>query len=165
MNSLLRDVEEYLVTYSMAVTRFGMEVSGDTRLVSDMRNGRTPGAKLRSKIIAYMADEGASGRQPKLPRTPVWDEAKDHALWQMVSEGTARRVIAKELGLTLSAIHNRINRLAEERLPDRAGRLVDVIWRQSGCFPAEPRPRPVQGRYPFLNHRTVAELIASGAIT
>ena len=61
---LLRRVELYLRRSGMPPTRFGREAVRDPRLVSDLRNGREPGAAIRGRVTAYLDEQ-----EPRLGRT------------------------------------------------------------------------------------------------
>jgi hypothetical protein len=52
---LLSRIERYLRTTGTAASRFGKDVAGDPRLVSDMRRGRRPHSPLRHRIEAQIA--------------------------------------------------------------------------------------------------------------
>jgi hypothetical protein len=47
-------IERYLRETGIAATLFGRLVAGDPRLVSDLRHGRTPGARLSARIECQM---------------------------------------------------------------------------------------------------------------
>lgn len=51
---LLRKVERFLVATGMSPTRFGREVAGDPRLVSDLRRGREPRRALVECMEHFM---------------------------------------------------------------------------------------------------------------
>lgn len=51
---VLRRIETYLRKSGKSPTRFGRELANDPRLVFDMRRGREPGARLRTRIEAYL---------------------------------------------------------------------------------------------------------------
>jgi hypothetical protein len=53
--TILRKIELYLRASGVTPTRFGRDVAGDPRLVSDMRNGREPGVKMCALINAYLS--------------------------------------------------------------------------------------------------------------
>ncbi|WP_315760734.1 hypothetical protein [Sphingomonas sp. Y38-1Y] len=53
---LLPRIEAHLKATGIPVTRFGRTVARDPRLVLDMRRGREPGASMRARIEAYLAD-------------------------------------------------------------------------------------------------------------
>ena len=110
----------------MSASRFGRCVANDSRLVFDLRKGRGIKPGIATKVRSYMSAENTW--QP-MPKSKIWDDAKDTALWEAVSQGKRRRHIAAEMGLSTIAVDNRISRLADERLPFRPHgmRLVDAI--------------------------------------
>lgn len=58
---LLPRIEAHLRESGTPVTRFGRRVAHDPRLVLDMRRGREPGASMRARIEAYLAQEDGDG--------------------------------------------------------------------------------------------------------
>jgi len=52
--ALLRRIERFLRANAMPATRFGREAANDPKLVSDLRNGRQPGAKLVVRVDAFI---------------------------------------------------------------------------------------------------------------
>jgi hypothetical protein len=52
---LLKKIEDFLKATGMPWTKFGRIVAHDPRLVGDMRNGRTPGPDLVSRIEFYIS--------------------------------------------------------------------------------------------------------------
>jgi hypothetical protein len=51
---LIRKIETFLRRTGMPATRFGHLAAGDRSLVRDLRNGRTPRAKLESRVEHFM---------------------------------------------------------------------------------------------------------------
>jgi hypothetical protein len=51
---LMREIEKYCENKQMSFSTFGRLVARDPRLVWDMRNGRSIGAKLLERIIAHL---------------------------------------------------------------------------------------------------------------
>ncbi|MDF8332287.1 hypothetical protein [Novosphingobium cyanobacteriorum] len=51
---LIWKVERYLARSGMPETKFGRLAAGDPRLVSDLRNGREPRAKLTLRVEHFM---------------------------------------------------------------------------------------------------------------
>jgi hypothetical protein len=51
---ILRRIEIFLKESGMPATRFGREAAGDPRLVSDLRRGRSAGARLCRRVEAYI---------------------------------------------------------------------------------------------------------------
>lgn len=51
---LLRRIELYLRESGIPPTRFGREAVRDPRLVHDLRRGREPGARIVSRIDAFI---------------------------------------------------------------------------------------------------------------
>ncbi len=59
---LLSVAERYIRKNKVSATRVGRESVGDPRLIFDMRNGRNLGAKIESRLSAYlMRDAGDAG--------------------------------------------------------------------------------------------------------
>ena len=56
--ALLAQVERYLKRSGVTPTRFGREVAGDPCLITDMRRGREPRGKLRTRILHRIGDPG-----------------------------------------------------------------------------------------------------------
>lgn len=52
---ILRDIETYLNVTGMPPTLFGRLVARDPRLVYDLRRGRQPGARMRARIVTFIA--------------------------------------------------------------------------------------------------------------
>ena len=52
--TLLRQIERYLRESGIPATRFGREAVRDPRLVFDLRRGREPGARIASRIDAFI---------------------------------------------------------------------------------------------------------------
>ena len=51
MPPLIEIIERHLAATGTKPTRFGRAVTGDPRLVFDLRRGRRPRAKLRERIL------------------------------------------------------------------------------------------------------------------
>lgn len=51
---LLRTIERFLKETGMPATRFGREAVRDPSLVLDMRNGREPGERTKSRVEHFM---------------------------------------------------------------------------------------------------------------
>jgi hypothetical protein len=56
MMTLLRKIELYMSTTGTSPTRFGRESVRDPQLVFDMRKGRCPRGRLRSRINRYLGE-------------------------------------------------------------------------------------------------------------
>jgi len=95
-------------------------------LIFDLRKSRGVRPEVKAKVLSYIA---SGDTWQSLPKSKLWDDAKDAALWDAVAQGKPRKAIAAELGLSLVTVYNRINRLADERLPFRPHgmRLADAI--------------------------------------
>jgi hypothetical protein len=52
--SLQRRIEHFLKRTRISATRLGLDVTGDPKLVFQIRDGRVPRAWMESKIMAYM---------------------------------------------------------------------------------------------------------------
>jgi hypothetical protein len=52
--SLRRRVEQFLKRTRISATRMGLDVTGDPKLVFEIRKGRTPRPRTEAKIAAYM---------------------------------------------------------------------------------------------------------------
>ncbi len=52
--SLRRRMEQFLKRTRTSPTRLGLEVTGDPRLVFQIRKGRVPRPLMEAKILAYM---------------------------------------------------------------------------------------------------------------
>ena len=55
---LLRRIERHLRETGTPPTRFGRLAVSDPRLVGDLRRGREPGARMITRVDAYIADHG-----------------------------------------------------------------------------------------------------------
>ena len=55
---LIWKVERYLAKSGMPETKFGRLAAGDPRLVSDLRSGREPSAKLTLRVEHFMNNFG-----------------------------------------------------------------------------------------------------------
>lgn len=53
--NLLHAIERHLATSGISARRFGIEVAGDPRLVTDMRRGRELRALMQAKVRAAIA--------------------------------------------------------------------------------------------------------------
>ena len=51
---LLRRIERFLRETGLSWTRFGRLATGDPRFVGDLRNGRTPRAKMEQRVEHFM---------------------------------------------------------------------------------------------------------------
>ncbi|MDX3910728.1 MAG: hypothetical protein QHC67_13055 [Sphingobium sp.] len=51
---LLRRIEVFIREHDIPPTRFGRESVRDPRLVLDMRNGREPGQRMKSRVEHFM---------------------------------------------------------------------------------------------------------------
>ena len=129
MTAIVRSqVERYLRVTGMKPSRFGRTVTGDSRLVIDLRNGRELRPKLQTRILNYLAQPEVW--QPARSRQrPVWSPEKDDQLWNMVAAGTCRKIIAEVFQRSPASIGNRVAYLADERLfmRPRHMRLVTAI--------------------------------------
>ena len=54
---LLRHIELFLRRTGLAPTTFGREAAHDPRFVFDLRNGRTVGTKLDSRVRTWMTEQ------------------------------------------------------------------------------------------------------------
>jgi hypothetical protein len=52
--SLRRRIEQFLKRTRISPTRMGLDVTGDPKLVFEIRKGRAPRPPLEARIIAYM---------------------------------------------------------------------------------------------------------------
>ncbi|MGP1352217.1 MAG: hypothetical protein ACTS1Z_02745 [Parasphingopyxis sp.] len=59
--SLLIEIDRFLRKTDMTPTRFGREAVNDPRFVFDIRRGRECGAKVRARVLAYIAAHTRSG--------------------------------------------------------------------------------------------------------
>ena len=50
--NLLHAIERHLATTGVSARKFGMEVAGDPRLVTDMRNGREVRPAMEARVRA-----------------------------------------------------------------------------------------------------------------
>ena len=53
---LIRKIEVFLRHTQMPPTTFGRLAAGDPRLVTDLRNGRTPRTKTEARVEHFMND-------------------------------------------------------------------------------------------------------------
>lgn len=60
---LLADIMAFCAARDMAATRFGELAMGDTRFVSDLRNGRELRRKTLTKVQDWMTQQRASERK------------------------------------------------------------------------------------------------------
>jgi hypothetical protein len=51
---LIRKIETFIRRTKMPHTKFGRLAAGDPRLVTDLRQGRTPGRKLEQRLEHFM---------------------------------------------------------------------------------------------------------------
>lgn len=51
---LIRDIEKFLATTGMPVTKFGRLAAHDPRLVGDLRNGREPRDAMVARVEHFM---------------------------------------------------------------------------------------------------------------
>jgi hypothetical protein len=51
---LIRKIETFIRRTKMPHTKFGRLAAGDPRLVTDLRQGRTPGARLEKRVEHFM---------------------------------------------------------------------------------------------------------------
>ena len=58
--TLLMTVERHLRTSALSASRFGRQVSGDPRLVFDLRRGREPRAAMTARVLAHIAASRAT---------------------------------------------------------------------------------------------------------
>lgn len=54
--SLLIEIDRYLRTTAMPVTRFGRLTVNDPRLVGDLRRGRQVGPKIATRVRTFMKE-------------------------------------------------------------------------------------------------------------
>lgn len=52
--SLRRRIEQFLKRTRISATRLGLEVTGDPKLVFEIRKGRAPRPRMEAKVVAYM---------------------------------------------------------------------------------------------------------------
>lgn len=52
--SLLIEIDRFLRTNQMPVTKFGRLAARDPRLVGDLRRGRQPGARMTARVQDFM---------------------------------------------------------------------------------------------------------------
>jgi hypothetical protein len=52
--SLRRRVEHFLRRTRISATRLGLDVTGDPKLVFEIRKGRVPRPRTEAKVMAYM---------------------------------------------------------------------------------------------------------------
>lgn len=57
-NALLCAIRHACKKHGIPESRFGRDAAGDPRLVRDLRNGREPGSKVQSKVIAFLVSLG-----------------------------------------------------------------------------------------------------------
>ena len=53
--SLLAEIDRFLRLSGMAPTNFGRQALNDPRFVFDLRNGRTPGARVDRRVRNFIA--------------------------------------------------------------------------------------------------------------
>jgi hypothetical protein len=53
--TLLMTVERHLRAQALSASRFGRQVSGDPRLVFDLRRGREPRPAMAARVLAHIA--------------------------------------------------------------------------------------------------------------
>lgn len=58
-DEIVAAIDEFLKRHEMPPSRFGMGVSGEPQLVSSIRGGRSPSARLLRKIADFMAEKDA----------------------------------------------------------------------------------------------------------
>ena len=108
--SLAVAVSQYLECSGMTATRFGREAAGDPRLVHDLRNGRTPRAKMVERVRAFMAAN---------PTAPLpahgWPKEREHWFLTMALRGDHQRDIVLKLGCSPREVRERLDRLREQR--------------------------------------------------
>lgn len=51
---LIRQIERFLRDTGMSCTRFGRLATQDPRFVADLRNGRTPRARMQQRVEHFM---------------------------------------------------------------------------------------------------------------
>ncbi|RHW17854.1 hypothetical protein D1610_04860 [Sphingomonas gilva] len=56
--ALLREIQGYIRSTGMKPTVFGRAAVNDPRLVTDLKRGREPGARLSARVRAFIAAEG-----------------------------------------------------------------------------------------------------------
>uniref|UniRef100_UPI0035CA365F hypothetical protein n=1 Tax=uncultured Sphingomonas sp. TaxID=158754 RepID=UPI0035CA365F len=57
--SILQKIDHYLKATAMPPAKFGRLAVRDPRLVTDLRRGREPGARMVRRIEAFLADQQA----------------------------------------------------------------------------------------------------------
>lgn len=55
MNPLLADIEAFIETHGMSLTRFGIEALNDKHLIPQLRGGRELRQATERKVRSYMA--------------------------------------------------------------------------------------------------------------
>ena len=77
--SLRRRIEEFLKRTRTSATRLGLDVTGDPRLVFQIRKGRAPRPPMEAKILAYMdrveRGAGSAARTDPARSPPLTDAA------------------------------------------------------------------------------------------
>jgi hypothetical protein len=68
--SLRRRIGHFLKRTRISPTRFGLEVTGDPRLVFQIRRGRVPRPRMEAKILAYMDRVERDLGEPPRPIRP-----------------------------------------------------------------------------------------------
>lgn len=61
--TLLMAVERHLRANAVSASRFGRQVSGDPRLVFDLRRGREPRPAMAARVLAHI--DGTSAAQKR----------------------------------------------------------------------------------------------------
>jgi hypothetical protein len=65
---LRRTIEQFLKRTRISPTRLGLDVTGDPRLVFQIRKGRVPRPRMEAKILAYV--DRVEREWAESPRTP-----------------------------------------------------------------------------------------------
>jgi hypothetical protein len=65
--TLLMAVERHLRANAVSASRFGRQVSGDPRLVFDLRRGREPRPAMAARVLAHIAGTDATQARETAP--------------------------------------------------------------------------------------------------
>jgi len=69
-DTLISEIEAFLVKHGMAPSRFGALAIGDARLVADLQTGRDPKASTVDRVRRFMS-EYQPEPQPRRGRPPI----------------------------------------------------------------------------------------------
>lgn len=68
--TLLMAVERHLRMNAVSASRFGRQVSGDPRLVFDLRRGREPRPAMAARVLAHIAGTAVAQRPEGTAKRP-----------------------------------------------------------------------------------------------